>query len=545
MLDASIVRNTKIKMKRLVIKIKNDDETLFTIENPLYVSFSSLDRGTVSDITNWGCFSNKGEVEFIGEESFVTTIENYQNANVCIYYIYKSTEKLLATFLIEDLTFNKENKKIIITLKDELLDWQKQSVDEYYEFEKKTTEDICNEIFGESIKIATNVGNKMFRTIVNTSYMEKSSKWVAADKICQATMLRCFCDNDGTPLISYDTPKQSEVIIIRPRNILGINNNKSAKKTKINDVSISAYNIKKHKNEEISSSSVPFTWYRVTGIDDKTDKIYIIAVWANYFTNVSTLRLETTYGLTGARVVAYIKKPEHLFSFGDAVIEVNEASCADKSTTITTTKKSTKDETFIPDYLSVSELDSDKQTLNVTCSTYNAIDNSGLAEFGLVKYCLTDGTINVLGNFFTEEGQTTFGSSSEFSENLSSNELIQTDSYYVDEYLLSQPLAKHIVDTVISKYSNGVECVEIEVTPSDYYDIDGNKIINTNGRNTNNETKPIFDKYDIVTPYVIKNGVETPYSTKDDGSAKSFRVIGIEYSYKGILRQNLHLQEVV
>ena len=534
------MRNTKIKMKRLVIKIKNDDETLFTIENPLYVSFSSLDRGTVSDITNWGCFSNKGEVEFIGEESFVTTIENYQNANVCIYYIYKSTEKLLATFLIEDLTFNKENKKIIITLKDELLDWQKQSVQEYYEFETKPVDDICDEYFGDSIEKTKNAIYKMNRTVVNTSYMEKSNKWNNVDKICQATMLRCFCDNDGKPLLSDETPKQSEVIIIRPRNILSIGNKTNSKKTKITDVSISAYNIKKHENEEILSSSVPFTWYRVTGIDDKTDKIYIIAVWANYFTNVSTLRLVTTSGLTGARVVSYIKKPEHLFSFGDAVIEINEASCAVESTTITTPTKSTKDGTFIPDYLSVSELDSDKQTLNVTCSTYNAIDNSGLAEFGLVKYCLTDGTINVLGNFFTEEGQTTFGSSSEFSESLSSNELIQTDSKYKHETLGNRALAQHIVDTVSSKYSNGVECVEIEVTPSDYYDIDGNKIINTN-----NETKPIFDKYDIVTPYVIKNGVEKPYSTKNDGSAKSFRVIGIEYSYKGILRQNLHLQEVV
>jgi hypothetical protein len=43
----------------------------------------------------------------------------------------------------------------------------------------------------------------------------------------------------------------------------------------------------------------------------------------------------------------------------------------------------------------------------------------------------------------------------------------------------------------------------------------------------------------------MRNGFEQPYSTNDDGTPKSFKVMGIEYNYSGFLRQKLHLQENV
>ncbi|MEE1049262.1 MAG: hypothetical protein U0M60_17815, partial [Clostridia bacterium] len=148
------------------------------------------------------------------------------------------------------------------------------------------------------------------------------------------------------------------------------------------------------------------------------------------------------------------------------------------------------------------------------------------------NYCITDGTITVIGNFYTEDGEKSYGSTSDKSTTLKSNELIQTKSTYE-----GKALAQHIIDTVKAKYGNGIECVELEVTPSEYYDDDGINIINSQGN------KPLFEKYDIVTPYVIRNGIEQPYSTKEDGSPKSFKIIGIEYSYQGLLRQKLYLQE--
>jgi hypothetical protein len=450
--------------------------------------------------------------------------------------------------LIDDFDYEDESGKVTITLKDSLMDWQQQNVEEYYDFVEKSILEIWNSKYYNFANKTQGASAYMARTSVNTSYMTKSSRWSDANKICQATMLRCFCDIDGTPLFSTESSKQNNNISIMPKNILSIGEKIKNTKTKIQDVSISAYNIKKHKNEEILSSSVPFTWYntRGTSVEGPSGPVqnYIVADWANYFVNVSTIRVLANGGYYGALVSARVKKPEHLFSFGDAVIEVNVSTTTNKSSKITVTKQSTKESTYSPK-VNVSEDITDRSYLYVNVEDDFVIGaySEELDELNLVgQHCVADGTINVLGDFFTDEGQTTFGSSSEFSEMLSSNELIQTESKYktyIADKLVSYNLAQYIIEKVKKEYENGVECVEMEVTPSDYYDNFGNNVINSTGE------KPLFEKYDIVTPYVVRNGVEQPYSTKDDGSPKSFRVIGIEYSYKGVIRQKLHLQEVV
>ena len=100
-------------MKKLTVKIKN----ISLDREVTMVSFGSLDRGNVSDLTNWGCFSNTGSIEFFDTnmgtaESFETVMSYAPNATVCIYYNSGNIEKLLATFLIDDYEINYETKKV-------------------------------------------------------------------------------------------------------------------------------------------------------------------------------------------------------------------------------------------------------------------------------------------------------------------------------------------------------------------------------------------------------------------------------------------------
>ena len=522
-------------MKKLTVKIKN----ISLDREVTMVSFGSLDRGNVSDLTNWGCFSNTGSIEFFDTnmgtaESFETVMSYAPNATVRIYYNSGNIEKLLATFLIDDYEINYETKKVSLKLKDNLVAWQEQNIDEYYEFYQKSLYDIWNATFSGETKIKSSAENLMRQTNIEISYMEKSNKWANIDKICQASMTRCFCDADGTPIISDETPRSGELFSIRPRNILSIENKTSNRNTKVEDVTISAYNYTRRLNEPITNE-LPFAWYNVIGKDyQNVSNKTILAEWADYFVNVSSIgRIPPCGAYVSARIP---KSKDHIFNVTKALARTNVVAFKGQLSSTSRTLQST-DIGLVAEIPGISgqtpSLAHDlgdsiyiyyRETQAI--ESYNADDPTRVGGF-----CTEGGSLIGRGNFFTEDGSQSFGSDSEYATQLASNELIQVLSTFGDN-----PLAQHIIDTVNEKYSNGVECVVMEVTPSEYQGEEG-LAIDPIGQ------KPLFEKYDIVVPYVIRNGREQPYSTTSDGSPKSFKVVGIEYSYSGLLRQKLHLQE--
>ena len=542
-------------MKKLIAKIINDDTTLLSINNVLNVSFGALDRGNVSDTTNWGCFSNKGEVVFIdSSKEFKSIVSNYENIKVRIYYVFNATEKLLATFLIDDYDYEDESGKVTITLKDSLMDWQQQNVEEYYEFVEQSIGEIWNSKYSNFAKKTENASAIMFRTFANTSYMPKSSRWSDADKICQATMLRCFCDIDGTPLFSRETSKQNNNIVIRPKNILSIGEKTKNTKTKISSVSISQKDYTKHENKSvlINEDGINFSWFNVNGTTDTyigtdgftTENLGYRSIIAKWVGEDGTSRIKPNPGVPianylGARVYRNVHFRDHVYGDYNASISVNKLFLENENThIISETKLSTDDGTYNP---TISTIKNEKNKVEIRIDDSDAFEENNMYRNnqGIVgRYVITNGNINLIGTYFSDDGEKTLGSGL----SLQSNELIQTESRYetyIADELVSYNLAKYIIEKVKEKYENGVECVEMEVTPSDYYDNLGENVINSTG------DKPLFEKYDIVTPYVVRNGVEQPYSKKQDGSAKSFKVIGIDYSYRGILRQKLYLQENV
>ena len=114
-------------MAKLICKLLDENkEFLFEINNILKIHFTSLDRGSASDTTNWGCFSNSGEIEFLDFNNKYYFAENAKFA--CIYYFSNKKEKLLATFLIDKYDYNHETKKTRVILIDNLLDFQKKQV---------------------------------------------------------------------------------------------------------------------------------------------------------------------------------------------------------------------------------------------------------------------------------------------------------------------------------------------------------------------------------------------------------------------------------
>lgn len=110
------------------------------------------------------------------------------------------------------------------------------------------------------------------------------------------------------------------------------------------------------------------------------------------------------------------------------------------------------------------------------------------------------------------------------------NELIQTTntSSQEDKY-----------QTIVDKWKNGKQTAAITCLIADYYDTDGNKVIDTS-----TSTKMLFDIGDIVIPYTYTNQGDKPISYNKDFTPKQFKIVGTNISKKQGVQQVLTVQEV-
>jgi hypothetical protein len=118
-----------------------------------------------------------------------------------------------------------------------------------------------------------------------------------------------------------------------------------------------------------------------------------------------------------------------------------------------------------------------------------------------------------------------------------SNDLVQTRSRFVRDEGSPNSLAHHVLQETNRRYHNGIACFEIECLFNDYYDENGQLVF------ARDFLLNHFEKYDIIIPYIMKGGRKVPLRTTADGEPKKFRVIGISYSYDGLLKQRLQVQE--
>jgi hypothetical protein len=140
--------------------------------------------------------------------------------------------------------------------------------------------------------------------------------------------------------------------------------------------------------------------------------------------------------------------------------------------------------------------------------------------------------ISIVGDYYDISSYSFENGASNF--NLPSNELVQYENLY-DNFDYKVALSSAVLD----KYRNGKEVYVIKCSIGEYYDLDGNLIISPK----NKQLSSYFKKYDIVRPFLFTNNGEVDLSYNEDGTPKQFEIIGIDYSYKGIVWQELTLQE--
>ncbi len=91
----------------------------------------------------------------------------------------------------------------------------------------------------------------------------------------------------------------------------------------------------------------------------------------------------------------------------------------------------------------------------------------------------------------------------------------------------------------IDKWKNGKQTAIIACPIADFYDTNGNKVIDTS-----TSTKMLFDIGDIVIPYNYTNQGDKPIAYNKDFMPKQFKVVGTNISKKQGVQQVLTVQEV-
>ena len=186
-----------------------------------------------------------------------------------------------------------------------------------------------------------------------------------------------------------------------------------------------------------------------------------------------------------------------------------------------------------------------KETLLSTGLAYVTLD-LGATVSGSGEYEYYDPSqlrISVYGNTsgieLTEVKQV-YGSDERSVFSIQNNELLQTTNYIT--YVDNPNSISYNVDKTIKQYTKGKESAVILCSISDYYDQNGNKVIDTNDTTPN--PKMLFEEFDLVIPYIFNaKGKDEPMSVDKQNVAKTFVVVGVEPFYDGAVWQRLYLVE--
>lgn len=524
-------------MTNISAKIVYNDEVLLDIRaNMRYANIDCLDRGSLSSIVEYGCYANRGEFSFVDEKKAFKEIYDRGILYDCIINIfisgnYGDNRKQIATFLIEDFEYD-DTYVVHVTLKDPILNLQDKPFPKIREFDEITLYDIFNKYcFGVKL---SNVAGIIFREIkIKAAYTESSSLWNFVNKLCQATLCQCYSDTDGIPIIVAPPPSKYGICSIRPKHIKTIAEKVSKDKTKIASASISILNRTISKNSPVG--------------DEKHKTIYNAALWNNDLTlesasfvadeansDVTIARrdgqyISVSYTINSYGTIHRLTRDRRSIIFAKEIFGPsvnNDGNFPYNVQTITKRK-------YIETTEKAFSISGDGKSASVTTNLFSINNMLGTNYIDIY----TDIYCNIYGDFFVDKGEITrsFGSGTNVTQ-ISTNELIQYNSVWGDIFLPEKMLS-----IIQEKYLNGIECVELECIIGNYTYASGSYIKYSPSNPDLNYFS--FNRYDIVRPYVIKNGLEVPYSTDADGNAKDFVIIGIRYNYDGILRQSLMLQE--
>lgn len=494
---------------KLFAEIIFGDENFVVSDNIISTNFGALDRGNITELAEYGIYANKGQLSFIDhDKTFNNLFAKYENTTVGkVRFWLGYNVNCIATFNIENAYIDDETRQVDVDLISSLLAWQNIKI---YRplllrhkrlFEEMTLANIIdtvNEYYNIGLSIRSN--RPKLTKIYCPDIDDNTSVWDLMTQICQVGMCMIFEDEYGNPCI-YDTMPRSSNIIVNPNNIIHIGNQS---KSSIPNANIVAVERTKHIEEQ--SELKRFSIFDSSG---------------NLVDFQQGADISITGELPDFALVEYdVELRNPTFKVGSVLINGSWYNM-DSGKTI--------DELISPTNSYVTPYPSYRYAF-VRANFMSKYASDSTSAIG--NNVLTSANISFYSTYYTDDDEKIESySTSETAQptSLTANKLLQTNSKYA-----AKNLSLDILDTVKSRFAKPINCVEMECLLGDYSDKEGN-IALSKGQ--------VFKKYDTIIPYVIKNGKKQPYSIDANGNASNFEIVGVEFSYRGLLRQKLYLQE--
>jgi hypothetical protein len=281
------------------------------------------------------------------------------------------------------------------------------------------------------------------------------------------------------------------------------------------------------ENGSILTEGLTATFYEMTSIEASTYKY----VGENTDKNKFPFTLNEATGKATAEITLETKDLARLAISGDTI--TSHKLRTKKTWAIFVKDKYVGTQEIIKVYTPV--IKSYKNHIITLEYTVGVVDGLGGTNFTVL---LTD-NISIVGEYFDTEKETVVtdvGGTNSNTIKLPTNELESTSNLYSNE-----SFAEFKTTLVRSRYFNGKEVYTLKCSVANYYDKDGNISISL----SDSAYPMAFEKYMIVEPYIHTSRGEVPLSTNIYGTPKQFEVIGVDFSYRGVVWQELTIQEYV
>jgi hypothetical protein len=533
-------------MTRLMAIMQYQDSDIFTIyDNSISIDFDKLDRGNVNDILGFGLYSNEGKLSCYDYENKLYNIyrdtEKIKNIKVIIYLSNENNKRRLATFFVDKIYYDDVKKYAEIYLFDGLTNWQNKYIflnigntsedinmpllDVFYIVKKKLYDDHKIMIY------ASSKAEKLLESIiVKIPYIkEEVCVWSIINEICSASMCRAFCDDFGDCCV--DTLYEKDKIAVRPYDIKEIDINSLKIETIIDSAKLYAKKIERFENITVGRNKFAYVLYNPNeSYDQLSERFQYANINKNEDFNVKLF-----------------ESPIEVLNFSKGEITTIRPLVAENGMTVTRiTSKSFKAlkktwQNDIQTSQEIEEISIDKLTLKTK--------NDGVyISMNFIPKLATETYDRFLMQFEgegvkeTDEEIFSYGDfSSDSQKTIQKSRWIQADNIVnLDEG--SKKHAEWIVENIKKYYSKGIDCLCLKCNISNYYGYNSKELKIDNGINS---YPSAIQRGQVVVPYIIKNGVEQPYSILDDGTPKSYIVIGSKYSYSGSVTQTIYLQDNV
>lgn len=497
-----------------------------------------LSRGNLSDIGFCGVYSNRGRISFI-DKGKLFKIKEREGDLLSSPILVSFYGTLVATFYIEDYEYDDETLLVELQLKDELLSFNDKEITGAKVFETKTLEDVLRR---QTSLVSSRTDLRDIK--IYCPYVSKTTLWDFVNKVCEASSSFCICNERGSATIYPRGVSSGNVEIpIYPKNIYKIIDHVKKEKTVVSSLNISALKIDKYSKRipsnvpEVDVFDVSFEGYEANPSTGMQESLFIqglrrspkkegasIEITDDEYDNPMTYReikISSTFTAKDNITVhsVSLENPIDIFL---RFIEAQKVSASDVFPSVIFNQGAVAAPKESLGYVErLISSDGKQVTLTPTQSFIVLAVPENVAVSSAIVYGIY---CYAYGDYFENNGeeQTHYSLSSAKGEEktIRGNELIQTQSTWEGNSLSTAIYNK------FSTYGDGRECVvlECDFLPS----------------------KTPLKIGDTVCPYVIRNGKTVPFlsSETDDVDPRDFLVVGVKYTYNGVPKQQLYLQEI-